>query len=150
MPQLKILNNKEIRQILFLIENQWGAKLNLDFAFLRNKKNKVFIVSKDISKIDLSKIRVNSFGMYFCELDNEIRLSIEGSQIVGPNAMKNVVELNEKQSKEWFSGEDLEIKGDYSGFVILKDNNYFLGTGKYKENRILNYVGKERRINAQH
>ena len=149
MRQLKILNSKEIKEILKLIEAQWGAKLKLDYAFLKNPKNRIFIINKDISKIDLEKLRINSIGIYFCEIDKiGIRLSIEGSQIVGPKASKNIAEINEEQTKQWFKGEDLEIKGNYSGFVIIKHNNDFLGTGKYKNGKILNYVGKSRRINA--
>jgi len=149
MPKLKILNKKEIKEILNLIEKQWNAKLKLDYVFLRNNKNRVFIVNKDISKIDLSKLRINSFGMYFCEIDRiGIRLSIEGSQIVGTKATKNIIEINEKQTKQWLKGEDLEIEGNYSGFLILKHQNYFLGSGKFKENKVLNYVGKSRRISS--
>jgi len=149
MQQLKILNKKEIKEIYNLIEKQWSAKLEVDYVFLRNNKHRVFICNKDISKIDLSKLRINSFGMYFCEIDRVgIRLSIEGSQIVGPKATKNITEIDEKQTKQWLKGEDLEIEGNYSGFVILKHKNYFLGTGKFKENKVLNYVGKSRRISG--
>ena len=149
MPQLKILNSRETKEIYSLIERQWGARLKLDYAFLQNTKNRIFIVNKDISKIDLSKLRINSIGMYFCEIDKlGIRLSIEGSQIVGPKATKNIAEINEEQAKKWLKGEDLEVKGDYSGFVILKYYAYFLGCGKFKEGKVLNYVGKERRINS--
>jgi NOL1/NOP2/fmu family ribosome biogenesis protein len=149
MQQLKILNSKEIKEILRLIEKQWNAKLKLNYAFLKNNKNRIFIVNKDISKIELEKLRINSIGMYFCETRNDkIRLSIEGSQIVGPKAMKNIVEINSLQVKQWMKGEDLEIenKGDYNGFVIIKHNNDFLGTGKYKDGKVLNYVGKSRRV----
>ena len=149
MPELKILSNKEIKEILKLIENQWDAKLKLDYGFLKNNKNRVFIVSKDISKIDFSKLRLNSVGMYFCEIDNKgIRLSIEGSQIIGPKATKNIVELDEEETKKWFKGEDLEEEcKDCSGFVVLKYKNDYLGTGKYANGKILNYVGKSRRVN---
>ena len=150
MPELKFLNSKETKEILKLIEEQWGAKLKLDYTFARNNKNRVFIVNKDISKIDFSKLRINSVGMYFCDIENEIRLSIEGSQIIGPKSTKNVVEIDEEQAKKWLKGEDLEIKGDYSGFIILKNNGDFLGTGRFKEGKILNYVGKERRISVEH
>ena len=87
--------------------------------------------------------------MYFCDLENGIRLSIEGSQIIGPKATKNVVEINDEQVKQWLKGEDLEIedKNNYSGFVIIKNKNDFLGTGKIKDNKILNYVNKGRRVN---
>jgi len=149
MPELKILNSREVKEILKLIENQWNAKLKLNYAFLKNNKNRVFIVNKDISKIDFSKLRINSLGMYFCEINNpNIRLSIEGSQIIGPTATKNIVEINEEQTKQWFKGEDLEINGNYNGFVIIKHNNDFLGTGKYKEGKVLNYISKSRRINS--
>ena len=149
MPELKILNSKEIKDILKLIENQWNAKLTLKYAFLKNNKNRIFIVNKDISKIDFSKLRFNSIGMYFCEInDQDIRLSIEGSQIIGPTATKNIVEINEEQTKQWIKGEDLEIEGNYDGFVIVKYNNDFLGSGKYKNGRVLNYVGKSRRITS--
>ena len=148
MPQLKILNSKGIKEIFKLIENQWGAKLKLDYAFLRNPKNRIFIIEKDIEKIESNKLRINSIGMYFCEIDKSgIRLSIEGSQIIGPEATKNIVEINEEQTKKWLNGQDLEIKGNYSGFIIIKHNNDFLGTGKYKDGKILNYVSKSRRVN---
>ena len=150
MPELKILNSREIKEIYAMIEGQWGAKLKLDYGFLKNSKNRIFIISNDISKIDLSKLRLNSVGMYFCEIDSKgIRLSIEGSQLVGQKAIKNIVELNEDETKKWFKGEDLEKEcRDCIGFVILKNKNDFLGTGKYSNGRILNYVGKSRRVSA--
>lgn len=148
MPELKILNSKEIKEIFGLIEEQWGAKIKLDYGFLKNQKNRIFIISKDISRIDISKLRLNSVGMYFCEIDPKgIRLSIEGSQIIGPKATKNIIELSEEETKKWFKGEDLEKEcKECSGFVILKNKNDFLGNGKYANGRILNYVGKMRRV----
>src|SRR3989338_7405418 len=117
MPELKILNSKEIKEILKLIEKQWGAKPKLDYGFLENNKG--------------------------------IRLSIEGSQIIGSKAAKNIIELNEGETKLWFKGVDLEKDcKDCSGFVILKHKGDFLGTGKCTNNKILNYVGKTRRVNV--
>lgn len=148
MPELKILNNKEVKEIFEMIEEQWGAKLKLDYGFLKNNKNRIFIINKDISKIDISKLRLNSVGMYFCEIDNSgIRLSIEGTQIIGQKAAKNVIELNESETRQWFKGEDIEKEcKDCKGFVILKYKNDFLGNGKYVNGKILNYVSKTRRV----
>ena len=150
MPELKILNNREIKEILELIEKQWGAKVKLDYGFLKNNKNRVFVINKDISKIDLSKLRLNSVGMYLCEIDSKgIRLSIEGSQFIGSKAKKNIVELDEDETRKWFKGEDLEKEcKDCSGFVILRHKNDLLGTGKYTNGKILNYVSKTRRVNV--
>jgi len=147
MQNLKILNKKQTKEILNLIKKQWGADLKLDYAFLKNEKGKVFLLNKDISKIKLEKIRINNLGLYFAKIiNNEIRLSIEGSQLVGPIATKNILELNEKQTKEWMSGSDLEIKGNYDGFLLIKYNNDFLGCGKYREGKVFNFVGKARRV----
>lgn len=148
MQELKILNGREIREIYALIEKQWGAKANLDCGFLQNNKNRIFIVSRDISKIDISKLRLNSIGMYFCEYGKVgIRLSIEGSQIIGPKAAKNIIGIDEEETKKWLKGEDLEkeCKG-CTGFVILRHKNDFLGSGKCADGRILNYIAKARRI----
>lgn len=148
MQNLKILNTREAKEIFSTIESQWGAKLKLDYALLQNNQNRIFLANRELSKISLEKLRINSIGMYFCETGNGIRLSIEGSQLVGPKANKNIAEINEDQAKRWMKGEDLDIEGDYSGFVILKNKDDFLGTGKYRDGTILNYVGKERRISA--
>src|SRR3989338_8095404 len=111
MPDLKILNSREIKEIYALIEKQWGAKLKLDCGFLENSKNRVFIISKDLSKIGLEKLRINSIGMYFCETGGKgIRLSIDGSQIIGSKATKNIAEVDDEEARRWFKGEDIEKK----------------------------------------
>ena len=149
MQNLKILNKKEIKEILGMIEKQWDAKLSLDYAFLKNDKGKIFIVNKDISKIDSSKLRINSIGMYFSEIrNNELRLSMEGSQIAGPKAKKKILELDEEQLKEWMLGIDLEMQGDFEGFFLIKHKEDFIGCGKWRSNKVLNYINKARRINV--
>ena len=149
MLHLKILNSREIKDIFEKIEEQWGSKHKLDYGFLLNTKQKVFIISKEISSIDISKLRLNSVGIYFCELDNHgLRLSIEGSQLIGPHAKKNVVEIDEHETFKWFKGEDIEKECDCEGFVLMKNKNDFLGTGKYLNGKILNFVSKTRRISS--
>jgi len=147
MQQLKILNKKEIKRILAMLEKQWGFKGELDYAFLQSEKFKIYLANKEIFNLDLSKVKINSFGIYFAEVRVGIRLSIEGSQIVGPKATKNVVELDDDEAKEWMSGTDIEKETDSNDFVILKHKTDFLGTGKAtKEGKILNYVPKARRL----
>ena len=144
---LKILNKKAVKEILALIKQQWNADIDLDYAFLKDKDDKIFIINKDFAEIDLTRLRINSMGLYIAQLmPDGIRLSIEGSQLIGPEAKKNVLELTEKQSKQWLKGEDLEIKTELKNYVILKYKKDFLGTGKIKNNKILNYVPKTRRL----
>jgi len=151
MQQLKILNNKEIKDIYKIIEKQWEAKIKLDCGFLSNNKNRIFIISKELSRIEISRLKLNSIGMYLCETDRQgMRLSIEGSQIVGPAAKRNTIELSDEEARKWLKGEDFEkeCKG-CNGFIIIKHGKDFMGTGKYSNGKILNYVGKSRRISSQ-
>ena len=149
MQNLKILNKKEIKNILELIKTHFGCDIELDYAFLMNQKNRVFIANKELFDIDTKKIRINSIGLYFGELsNNELRLTIEGSQLIGPKSTKNVVELSDSEMRTWLKGEDIEKDIDEKGFIILKHGDDYLGSGKVKENKILNYVPKTRRLSV--
>lgn len=145
---LKILSSKDKKLLLALIKKQWGAEFKPELVFFRNEKDKFYAVHKDIAKIDLSGARINTVGMYFGEQKKgELRLSIEGSQLIGPIAKQNVLELDDKEFLDWLRGEDLQKEGDWSGFVIIKHKDDFIGTGKYtQDKRILNFVPKARRL----
>jgi NOL1/NOP2/fmu family ribosome biogenesis protein len=147
MAQLDILNKKKVKEILKLIKKQWDADFNADLVFLMNEKGKIFLVNKEVFNLPLDKYKVNSIGLYFGELrNNELRLSIDGSQMIGDKAKKNIIELNKRQAMHWLKGQDIKTNKEYDGFVILKHENDFLGTGKYKNEKILNFVPKARRF----
>lgn len=143
-----ILNSKEIKKILNLLKEQYGIKeLKIDKAFLKSTKDKLYLVNKKISELEPKSLRINLLGLYFAkEEKNGIRLSIEGSQLIGPKATKNIADFDEEQTKRWMRGEDIDYNGDLEGFVLVKHKNDFYGTGNYKEGKILNYVPKDRRI----
>ena len=155
IPQ-KILNKKEIKKILAIIKTQWNAEPELDYAFFLSEKDRVYIVNKEIGDYDLSRLRINSVGIYFGELFNgTLRLSIEGAQIVGPSAKRNVAELKDEEIKKWLNGQDItndecrmtnDEFGELSGFVIIKNKKDFYGCGKVTGERILNFVPKIRRV----
>jgi len=144
----KVLNSKDVKVLLAWLKEHYGIKdLKFDAAFLKSTKDKIYMSTKKISELDAKNLRINLLGMYFAkEEHNGIRLSIEGSQLVGPKASKNVVDLSKEQIAEWIRGEDITLQGDFKGFVIIRCGNDFYGTGNYKEGKILNYVPKERRI----
>lgn len=141
--ELKILNSKEIKSLLSQIEEQFKAKIDKNYIFLNNN-DRIYIVTKEISRIDFSKLRMNSLGMYIGTLEKDgFRPSIEGSQLIGKTAKKNIVEVD---SIKWLKGNQIEIEHENS-YVLVKHENDFLGSGKIKDNILLNYVPKERRLN---
>ena len=146
--KLTLLNKKKTKEILALIKNQFDAEYNFDdYAFFKSEKDKIYIINREIDKIDFSSLRIDNIGMYLAHVkDNKIRLSIEGSQLIGLFAKKNIYELNDQEAEQWIMGEDLETENTSNEFVLIKHNNDFLGTGKIKNNKILNFVSKGRRL----
>ena len=148
---LRILNSREKKEINKRIRQQWGCELDKELVFLLSNKDKLYIADKDIGKIDSSSLRVDNLGLYVATVDCKgVRLSIEGSQLIGPKAGKNLLEVDGTQMREWFRGNDLLIEStatkEASGFVILKHEDDFIGCGKLTEKGILNFVPKTRRI----
>ena len=103
MGNLKILNSKETKEIMKSLKLQYGFEDKLDYAFLRDTKDRIHIVSKDIAGIDLRRLRINSIGMYFCTIEKDgIRLTIDGSQIIGPGSDKNIIDIDDASSSNGY------------------------------------------------
>ncbi len=140
---LKILNSKQRKKIIEYLKEQYGIQdLRLDYVFIQ-RKDKIYLLSNKLKDFEIGRLYVNSLGVYFLNRD---RLSIEGSQIIGKKAKKNVVELDKKQIEKWVRGEDVKAEGDYSGYVLVKYKNDFYGCGSYKDGMIKNFIPKDRRI----
>lgn len=145
---LKILNSKEVKEIRQLVQQQWDAELP-EMVFLMNRENRIYATTRGIENVDLESLRIESIGMYFAELmRTELRLSIEGSQLLGPLAKRNVLELSQDEMLDWMRGKDIPTGADSDVFQILKHKEYFLGSGKIKDGKLLNFVSKVRRIKS--
>jgi NOL1/NOP2/fmu family ribosome biogenesis protein len=150
MPKLLVLNTREIKRINELLKKEFSYSLKSKHVYLQNDKNKIFLVNKDISKLDLDKIRVDRMGLYFAELKNsQLRLSKEGAQLLAREAQENdckldnVIELDQNEIKEYFKGLDLEKDlGEENRLVLLKYNSDIFGCAKYKDGKILNFLSK--------
>ncbi len=150
MESLKYLNKKEIKHILEILSTQFGFEEELDYEFLlRTKDDRVFLINRDVRRVDDRKIRVNAIGLYFGELKkNTIRLSIEGSQIVGPYATKNVLKIPDVEVAPWIEGEDLTVDSPLAGIVIITNGRDYMGCGSIKQGIVLNQIPKIRRVNT--
>ncbi len=150
---LKILKENEIRHLERLLEKHYESGINLSkfLVFESGIDKKIWIASKTVSRIDLNKINVSLVGMYFGKIkrNDKIHLSIEGSQIVGKNATKNIIDVDVNDAEKFLSGESLEIDKkencDHDNFVILKSGNDILGSSLLTEKGIKNLIPKSRR-----
>lgn len=147
MQKLKILNNREVKKIKEAVLRDYGYFPEENYAYLLSEKNKIFLVNKDVARIDLEKLRIDRIGLCFAEMkDEKIRLSKEGAQLLaqeGLEKLKNVVELTAEELKKYFLGEDLPKElGEESQFVLLKYKKDILGCAKYKDKNIINFLPK--------
>lgn len=155
MQQLKVLNSKETKDIYEKLEH-YGYKGKLEVIFmLSEKKERIYVFTRDLANIDVSKLRIDTMGLYFGTVyDGQLRLTIEGTQIIGPHCTKNIIDVNKKEMQTWLQGEKLQVSqlaqhpGTVEGFVILRYNSDYLGCGKIGGDLILNYIPKTRYIHA--
>ena len=153
---IKILNKKEKEEIIKKLQEQFGIKSLNGIVTMRGKE-RLFLFQgsldeKSIRKIEDEKIPIERLGVYFGKITpgEGIRLSIEGSQILSEQIIKNTFELSDKEAEEWMYGRDLQLESLTpklkSGFLIMTHKGDFLGTGKASENKIGNFIPKSRRL----
>jgi len=144
---MKILGKKEVRKIIDELKDYYGIKeLNIDCLFLKNNQDRIFIISKDFRLLNARDLRVNGLGLYFLNASKGLRLSIEGSQIIGKKAGKNVHKIDDGDLKDWLKGYDLDCDESLKGYQIIKNKNDFYGVGFASNEKIKNFIPKERRI----
>ena len=73
-------------------------------------------------------------------------MSIEGSQIIGKMATKNIYKMPDKDLKEWLNGLDLETDDNSIGYKLIKNKDDFYGVGYFRDNKIRNFIPRYRRI----
>ncbi len=139
------MKNKEIREILKQIENQFNCGIKGEYLFLKNpKSDRVNVTTPNFREIKLENLKINNIGLYFGTIEKDgFRLSIEGTELLD-NPKKNVIVLNDEQFKEYMQGNNLEIK-ENPGYKVIKYKKRLIGTAKLSKNTLYNYISKPRR-----
>lgn len=142
----EVLNSKAVKNIVNSLKDQFCFSGELDYVFLVSKKDKVFILNRDVELLDYEFLRVDALGLYFGKYYNDgFRLSIEGSQLIGGSCGCNVVEISQELKHDWLRGSDLNLELP-NCFVILKSGDDFLGCAKVKNGFALNSVPSARTL----
>ncbi|MDP2926351.1 MAG: hypothetical protein Q8N99_08290 [Nanoarchaeota archaeon] len=146
---MKPLLNTEKKKIINQLNEQYGIK-KLPYLIILFGNEKLRLYSGNLSRIELyhldNKVNIENVGLYFAKWEREeLRLTLDGIQILKNQITKNILELVDEQTQEWMKGNDLDIKTD-KGWYILRNNNEFLGCGKSTGEKISNFIPKERRI----
>ena len=152
--RLKILNQNEKKEIENQLQKQFGIK-EIPGMLVKRGQDRIFIFQgsfneKAIRKMEDLRIPLERVGIYFArEINDLIRLSIEGVHILKDQITKSIYELDEKQAEEWMMGQDLLIETGKRELLIMKYKDDLLGCGKASESKIGNYVPKSRRLKSK-
>jgi NOL1/NOP2/fmu family ribosome biogenesis protein len=148
---LKILNEKEKNQILTELNKQFKISEMLGIITQRGKE-RLFLYTGDLDKDKLKELSENipieRVGIYFAkDQDFGLRLSIEGVYVLKNQIKDNIFELeNQEQVKQWMQGSELNISTGKIGFLVMKYKDDLFGCGKASENKITNFISKNRRL----
>ncbi len=147
---IKILSLHEKRKIEQQLEEQFGIK-EIPGEIIAWGSERLLLFTGEAEKYELEKIiesaALEKIGVYFAKVINgELKLTIEGSQILNEQIKKNIFEIDDEQAEEWMMGRELNISTGMKGFVVVKNKENYLGCGKASEHKITNFIPKERRL----
>ncbi len=153
MNSIEIIPKRETKGMLEKLEKQFGIK-DIPGILMRKGKERIFLFNGEISEDEIENIdavvEIERTGIYIGKIfepTGEIRLSIEGTQIFQSQIVKNILELDSNEDYEkWMNGQELNIKTNFRGIIAIKYNGEFLGCGKASENKIGNFIPKNRRL----
>lgn len=147
---IKIFDKKETQEILNKLRSQFGIKEILG-QILQIGKERLFIYQGSLTKREIydldAIIPIERVGVYFAKYQNDkIRLSIEGTHIFKDQITKNIFELSNDQTDQWMHGSEILVNSDKNDFLVMKNNEDLLGTGKASSEKITNFIPKTRRL----
>ena len=152
---IHILSNQETKEILSKLNEQFGIQ-KIPGRLIKIGKERIFLFNGDFSDEQIKNLEkivfIEKIGIYIGAIflpTNEIRLSIEGTQIFKDQITKNIFEINEEKFGNWMQGEELDIQTGLKGIIVIKYRNNFLGCGKASENKIGNFIPKSRRLRSK-
>ena len=147
---LKILSKKEKAELATQLEKQFGIK-NAEGIFLMRGQERIFLFQGSLTEKQIKELEtavpVERVGVYFGKnINGQIRLSIEGTQMLKNQITKNIFELDDKQIELWMKGQEVLIETGKNDFLVMKYKDNFLGCGKASEKKITNFIPKNRRL----
>jgi NOL1/NOP2/fmu family ribosome biogenesis protein len=149
---LKFLNKKEKKEILEKLKYQFGIT-EIPGEIVMRGKERMFLFSGSFDEKKINVLErlapIERMGVYFAKKDenlDEIRLSIEGTQVFKDQIINNIFELPKELVEDWMKGRELNIKTGKKGFLAMRYEDDFLGTGKASEEKIGNFIPKNRRL----
>ncbi len=152
---IHLFSPQETQEILSKLNAQFGIQ-KIPGRLIKIGNEKIFLFQGEFLEEQIKNLEKITFieriGVYFAkifDLTGEIRLSIEGTQILKNQITKNTFEINNEQLTPWMQGQELNIQTGLKGIIVIKYKDDYLGCGKASENKIGNFIPKSRRLRSK-
>jgi NOL1/NOP2/fmu family ribosome biogenesis protein len=148
---VRFLNSKQKKGFFQQLSELYGYDGPSDFVIFEGGKNKFYVISADLAKLDLAKTPISYGGLYVAnDSGGDLRLTMDGAMFFGPYCTGCFVDLDKQQLDDWMRG--LEIDSDLvqAQYVIARYNTMIIGCGHAANNSIKPYISKGRRISDPH
>ena len=123
-------------EILAGLNERYGSKYEPKGRLIL-RKEKLFLYSGPEVQL-----KYDWCGLHIANTD--LSLTIEGTQLLGTTASKNVIDVTAEEAREYYRGRDLPgFEGE--GFVILKTSHRVVGPGLLEGGRIRNILPVSRK-----
>jgi NOL1/NOP2/fmu family ribosome biogenesis protein len=156
LQQLNFLNSKARKELVLALEEKYGFSGDVPGHLLLSGKDKLFILSdSELIRRGLDKdLRIDRAGLKIgTKTLGGIRLNIEGSQFLGPDCSRRLLQISSEHLELFVKGEDFALNESElrqalgeSGLFIVKHNLDFIGSGLVKEGRLLSQLSKNRKV----
>lgn len=161
---MKIIPLDKTKRKAFLEEVSYLGDFKTNLLFLQTGTEKMRAFSGSLTNEELMSFwrmfPIEGVGLYFGKIAidksgrKEARLSLDALHYFKDQIIKNILEINEEQAKDWFLGKNISLTEeqkekykDYRDFVAVKLGDDFIGTAKISGQGVLqNFLPKERRI----
>lgn len=150
----RILSENERKEIEEKLNEQFGIK-KIPGMLLKMGAERIFLFLGDLNEKQIIQLEetapIERIGVYFAKyLNEQVKLSMEGVDLLKNQITKEIFELNEEQALQWMMGRELDIKTDKQTLLVMKHKDYFLGCGKASKEKIGNFIPKNRRLKQKH
>ena len=147
-----VLTEDEKKKIEELLADQYGIADGLkNYIVIASGENRIRITHREVLEFSWKLKKVVNMGLYIAKLsENELSLSIEGTQLFSSMIKKNIIDLSLDDAEKWMRGEALKIDAPLSSrYIVVKCGDIFLGTGRVGRDGLLHPQIPRNRLTGQ-
>lgn len=144
-PRLDI-DQKWESHVWDLLTKHYGIHKIPGYRFVRSGQKRIRLISEAALSLLSEVPYTGTTGLYIGEYSPRgVRLSMDGAQLLGHHASKQIARLTAKEADSWLQGESINYEDEQRGYVIVVHGHDVLGCGNLSQGVLHNYVPKIRR-----